>query len=55
MDLSHLRLSSTDNVRYVSENNLHLMLFSLKNEKDLKNYNNLKKKQFLIETFWLNL
>ena len=51
MDLSHLRLSSTDNVRYVSENNLHLMLFSLKNEKDLKNYNNLKKNNFWLKRF----
>ena len=29
MDLSHRRLSSTDNVRYVSENNLQQILLSL--------------------------
>ena len=29
MDLSHWRLSSTDNVRYVSENNLQQILLSL--------------------------
>ena len=76
MDLSNRRLSSTDNVRYVSENNLQQILLSLveyqqkaqetiKNEnehrsdEDLKYYNNLKKKQLLIETLsliitWLN-
>ena len=63
MDLSHRRLSSTDNVGYVSENNLQQILLSIvgyhgngpKNDQDPRKYDNLKntKKLFLIETLSL--